>query len=946
MEKQKKIRPLLFVLFVLFTNNGAQQITGERGAIKELIMKSNNITTLVTNYGSITAPNRYGNIADLAWNKLGYMFEFGPLVAAEVTSENGEKLHIVDDSFLKPGQGDYNPDGTVKWGWLPRSGFANPDFPEIANSLNKQSWPNTWSSWPGEFGEGVIIAENELFYVVDDFSNAEFPYYPFPEDSTKRGLGVSLEVRVYQFGGFLKDALIIRYKLTNESTKDLSKVYFGFQGDPHIGGPSDYSDDVAGFLTENYPVKAAANTIYVYDKNGIGNAGLTTGYLGFKLLRTPDSLGLTSLHVEHYTNTYPNVPKNDILMWQWLSADKIDTAQALLNTPTDNIINFGTGPFELKSGESKFVDLAIFLSYDFNDMVSDAAAMQYYVNWPYLDNNCAAAEGDEDYKIELTEPASVNEGDIKINWNYSGNAKRAKVFIDYSANGGKDWKVLSAECDANNFEYTWNSKTVEDGTQYMLRVLAYNPDNPREFYYDNCNAPFTINNPDKNAKPELQFFNFPDTIKLSKTKIEWNSNDADNSELSITIGHSTNPDGPFEEIFTSTYINGNNSFYWDLSSIPNFPTNYLQFICKDNENEVAFISKPFTIDVKRAFYDSSIVKHVTGSASAIINVVIADTAQLKYDDYEITFNIDNDVKQYSVKNITTEETLIDNSEIIEEMSSPTFEGIRLNIINFEPKIDYEKTHFNRSELESIYNVYFSSSNSDYIGSPHVKSELDWMVVFNDLDTNSDGSWKNVAETSLFAPSMKQGNCPFKIINLDSNEKANYIIDETQNVKLQNERWDEGEKIILRPQNATGATVSYALSFDFSSGKKPKSGDTLWIITYNPLSNEDVYRFKLTDNFILSTKETASVLPKYNLYQNYPNPFNPSTIIEYYIPKSGPVKLSVFDMLGRKVAVLVNEEQASGKYKINFNASNLSSGIYFYKLQSGNFSKIKKMILLR
>jgi hypothetical protein len=52
------------------------------------------------------------------------------------------------------------------------------------------------------------------------------------------------------------------------------------------------------------------------------------------------------------------------------------------------------------------------------------------------------------------------------------------------------------------------------------------------------------------------------------------------------------------------------------------------------------------------------------------------------------------------------------------------------------------------------------------------------------------------------------------------------------------------------------------------------------------------------------------------------------------------------MLGRKVAVLVNEEQASGKYKINFNASNLSSGIYFYKLQSGNFSKIKKMILLR
>ncbi len=85
---------------------------------------------------------------------------------------------------------------------------------------------------------------------------------------------------------------------------------------------------------------------------------------------------------------------------------------------------------------------------------------------------------------------------------------------------------------------------------------------------------------------------------------------------------------------------------------------------------------------------------------------------------------------------------------------------------------------------------------------------------------------------------------------------------------------------------------------------------------------------------------------YTLQQNYPNPFNPSTTISYSLPKAGFVQLKVYDLLGREVAVLVNKEQIKGNYKINFNASNLTSGIYFYKLQSGIFSDTKKLILLR
>jgi Secretion system C-terminal sorting domain len=85
---------------------------------------------------------------------------------------------------------------------------------------------------------------------------------------------------------------------------------------------------------------------------------------------------------------------------------------------------------------------------------------------------------------------------------------------------------------------------------------------------------------------------------------------------------------------------------------------------------------------------------------------------------------------------------------------------------------------------------------------------------------------------------------------------------------------------------------------------------------------------------------------YSLEQNYPNPFNPTTNINFSIPKSGLVTLKIYNVLGKEIATLVNEVKAAGIYKVNFNASNFSSGVYFYKIESGNFSDIKRMVLVK
>jgi len=93
-------------------------------------------------------------------------------------------------------------------------------------------------------------------------------------------------------------------------------------------------------------------------------------------------------------------------------------------------------------------------------------------------------------------------------------------------------------------------------------------------------------------------------------------------------------------------------------------------------------------------------------------------------------------------------------------------------------------------------------------------------------------------------------------------------------------------------------------------------------------------------------EDLSSTNSFSLSSNYPNPFNPSTRIKYAISSRQFVSLKVYDILGTEIENLVNEEKSAGSYEINWNAENLPSGVYFYRLQAGSFVQTRKMILLR
>lgn len=119
-----------------------------------------------------------------------------------------------------------------------------------------------------------------------------------------------------------------------------------------------------------------------------------------------------------------------------------------------------------------------------------------------------------------------------------------------------------------------------------------------------------------------------------------------------------------------------------------------------------------------------------------------------------------------------------------------------------------------------------------------------------------------------------------------------------------------------------------------------------VFLYAVSESGKIYRLSETVTTVGVTQTSSEVPLKFSLGQNYPNPFNPGTVINYELLVNGYVTIKVFDIAGKEIAALVNEKQNAGTYAVTFDASNLSSGTYYYRLTTGNFSETKKMILTK
>jgi Secretion system C-terminal sorting domain len=147
------------------------------------------------------------------------------------------------------------------------------------------------------------------------------------------------------------------------------------------------------------------------------------------------------------------------------------------------------------------------------------------------------------------------------------------------------------------------------------------------------------------------------------------------------------------------------------------------------------------------------------------------------------------------------------------------------------------------------------------------------------------------------------------------------------------RTSDGGKTWLKQSNPSTSSLRSVWFTDANNGTAVGDYGTLLRTTNGGIT------FIGKENNILNPQE-------FILSQNYPNPFNPVTTINYSIPKQSNVKIKVYNILGKEILTLVNETKPQGNYSVEFNANNLSSGVYFYRLSSGQFLQVKKMLLIK
>ena len=190
-------------------------------------------------------------------------------------------------------------------------------------------------------------------------------------------------------------------------------------------------------------------------------------------------------------------------------------------------------------------------------------------------------------------------------------------------------------------------------------------------------------------------------------------------------------------------------------------------------------------------------------------------------------------------------------------------------------------------------------------------------------------------TGQFGDTATFGN-----IQLDAGDSSNFFI----------AKYDGNGSCLWAKQSAIIDSNSIAGGLRIASdtnGNSYITGSFTGLLTIgNDIITGGDFIAKISNTVLGITTEKPTIPNYFNISQNYPNPFNPTTTISFLIPRTEFVSLKVYDLLGREVATLVNEEKLPGHYEVEFNGMNLPSGVYFYRLQAGNFSQTKKLLLLK
>jgi murein tripeptide amidase MpaA len=230
----------------------------------------------------------------------------------------------------------------------------------------------------------------------------------------------------------------------------------------------------------------------------------------------------------------------------------------------------------------------------------------------------------------------------------------------------------------------------------------------------------------------------------------------------------------------------------------------------------------------------------------------------------------------------------------------------------------------------VTNAYHSSSHSfaDNASNAYGNNANNWMVLTNPINTSTNP----IVYLTYWQMYSTEIGFDYCYLETSNDNGTTWVTVRSWNGS--NLTWTQQAFDLTSYANGS---AQFKIRFRFQSDASTTSQG--WHV-------DDIKLYTYCADIINSVGNIELTPAKYSLEQNYPNPFNPVTRINYSIAKQGPVKISVYDILGREVTVLVNEVKTPGFYSVDFNSTGLSSGMYFYKMESSAFTDTKKLMLIK
>lgn len=956
---------LLFVLFFFFSSAIFSQ-HGDPQNRRVGNLNSNQIKTVFMNTGVIAQPGSEGPSFGWIHPDNGYVGDMSIVLGLQLPIKDywisGFPPDGIPDTIYsviitpvdRPGGGEGG--GGVSYTFEPVLGYFNPNLNDIgrgvAISTDLETWPTLWLDhpeygtgvWNGLYGPDNYVGDEEALFVIDDFYDRENNilnhFYPDTNNTAITGHGIEVKIRYVELNNTTyQDILFKIYDIKNNSHHNYPKVVFGNLIGTYIGIENpEWNDDVSLYYPKDNLIVSSDFDNFINPSANPNWQG-RVGMFGETFLHSPSGTKIAS-H-QYFVPAGGISMSDDLDMWNRMLPGYYQYPSSVfyqdsIPYPTrgeDGDYMWGGNYFPLNSMETKRIVTASVFGYNKSEILLKMKYAEALYNSNFDTNavkNSITLTNLNYHKVVL--------GNETITWNSINS--NGTVDILFSPDYGNTWETIAKNIP-NSGSYSWNSSLVEDGSFAKIVICAKNIDG--YIYAIEESEYFTVNN-SGNGKPFVKIFNDELYPGFTVTDETYNFNlllgDPENEPLLLKVWYSIKSDTVFR-VSQNINITSDTSAQIipiNLVNIPNSDRLRIKFEVTDGNSSYSDITIEFGKQIARQILPAQNFEWIRHYAEVPVAINIIDSTQYRGEEYIITFNdsIPDEPKTLSVFNKSLNEYTVYKQPFYPGSESNIFDGMALYTEDIFTCLDTLRSGWNNPHpqnltyaMDQVYNQQYKAYRYPY----------DYMMEFS--DAYIDSSNKLTAIFGTGAPPINP-NINFKVYwkIVDNWERTQFgFIEPTQ---FRKDTLSTNDVIIL--SNPTGIDFSWRVTFNGdNSSNIPNAGDTLYIYTLKGLSIFDTIR---VHGLTVGVENTPNIPLNFSLFQNYPNPFNPSTKINYSLAGLSKVSLKVYDILGREVVTLVSEEKSAGRYEVNFNASSLASGVYFYQLKAGDFVQSKKMILVK